>query len=442
MGAIKKPLELRPSSASRWLYCAAFPILDQDNPVERTDEIKAPWLVEGTAAHYVAEKCLKEDLDPRDLYKETLTCTIDEGTSFERPFEFEVDGEMVVAVEMYIGEVDRVRNPGVNYTFPIKVEKTVGINFSNIRVEGTADTICLKTGDVLSVIDFKYGANVEVVAERNKQLAFYLLAAKDNFDKADVRRLEGIIVQPRLRFGDPIKRWVVDGRREVQEFVRIWERAFSEAVRRVVEARKDDLLYFVRDDICHWCPCLSRCHAVASEVEMLANRNEEDIPKLPSGVVSDILRKQQTIKNFLKELSNVATTRAMNGEKFPGLKLVTGGRLPNREWKDPEKVAEELEVLGVDDGFESPKIKSPARMEVVTGKEFVDKRIKPRQLSGPPLLVDESDTRPEYVKAAEEFEEFILSLPETEVEVDLEQPLDISDELTVDEDEDLDDIDI
>ena len=402
-----RPLRLRPSAASRWLRCPAFPVLDRWTEEAPTE---AQWINEGTAAHYVAERCFKRGEEPESFLGRTINVDVDKGTSFSRIEKAKVDREMVSGVETLLDTVSETlsrfkRLDGVGGAYS---EKKLETEFSGFTISGTADFIVV-TPRRLAIIDFKYGKNHIVDAVENDQLRIYLLAALGTYFRASKLKCEellGIIVQPRGVDGPPVKTWIIDDPTTwaIENSNRV-----DSAVRKIVN-QGNDVTFNPSPTACLWCPCIGRCRGLWSLTEMIIHNLDKEVPDLPAEVLRTVLANAKPISDFVKEVGKTATSRALAGEKFDGFKLVEGGRSPWREWRDPTAV-----FAAVNAKIKSGEVKpdevfeplSPAKMEKVLGTEFVDPLTFRAAGDRPTILVPESDRRPPIGRASDEFDQFL-----------------------------------
>ena len=94
--------------------------------------------------------------------------------------------------------------------------------------------------------------------------------------------------------------------------------------------------------------------------------------------------------------------KALRNEKFKGFKLVAGRS--TRGFKDESLVCQRMTGLGYDP-FEAPKMVSVAKAEKLMGKKNFDAVLGDlvEKSVGKPVLVPESDKRPEWNSAVNEF---------------------------------------
>ncbi len=164
-----------PSSAHRWMHCAASIALEDGLP-----DSTSAYAEEGTRAHDAAAKTLQQGL-PRV------------------PVEFCDNEEMRENVQMY---VDSVRNRAYGKTMLIeqKVEFSNTIGVPNQF--GTSDAIIVdpETGHV-QIIDLKYGMGHRVDPYENEQMLTYAAAVCETFEEIlgiKFQTFEVVVIQPRL----------------------------------------------------------------------------------------------------------------------------------------------------------------------------------------------------------------------------------------------------
>ncbi len=159
-------MELRPSSAGRWVACPASPALEAPFPNASSEAAR-----EGTAAHWVAEQVLK-------------------GASLSEraPNNVHITAEML----SYVGEyVEHVRNVIIGSTAGFVIEHPVALGCG---VKGSCDAACLDGGH-LHLWDLKYGWSL-VEAAGNWQLVTYAIGLYEQYC-GSIDKVTMHIVQPR-----------------------------------------------------------------------------------------------------------------------------------------------------------------------------------------------------------------------------------------------------
>lgn len=164
--------ELSASSAHRWIACPASVQASRGMPDNAGQAAE-----EGTAAHELAEQCLRKGLEPHEFI----------GADFNG---FRVGLEMANLVKIY---TDYCRSLPQSFTF---VERKVDYSLWVPDGWGTADYISIKEGEAW-VVDLKFG-RVPVKADCD-QLKCYALGVHYEFGfDSQIDTIHMTIVQPRL----------------------------------------------------------------------------------------------------------------------------------------------------------------------------------------------------------------------------------------------------
>ena len=132
---------------------------------------------------------------------------------------------------------------------------------------------------------------------------------------------------------------------------------------------------------------------------------------LTTAELSKVLPKLATIKNWLSSVEEYALGKALNGEVIPGFKVVEGRSM--RVITSPDAVAASLTALGyTDEAIYRPKeLRTLTDLEKLIGKKRFaeacgDYVTKGR---GKPTIVPESDKRPPYNSAQDDFAGIIVN---------------------------------
>ncbi len=163
---------LSASSAHRWLLCTPSARLEEQFPDERSEAA-----AEGTLAHELCELKLRNYFFTADLTKTKYTRAVNK-LKKDPLWKDEMDG--------YTDEyLDYIKSSAMSFPASPTVRIEERVDFSKYTrpdekepVEGTGIADCiLISGDLIQVIDFKYGKGVPVSAEHNPQLLLYALGA-------------------------------------------------------------------------------------------------------------------------------------------------------------------------------------------------------------------------------------------------------------------------
>lgn len=272
------------SSAHRWMACPGSIALNAQFP-----DTTSPAAQEGQHAHNEAEEILNALVKGDDFIVS------------DKP-----------GVNEYIQTIcnDWDREKDV-----LLVEKRVELAHLDVRLFGTADAILMKPDRVI-IYDFKYGENVEVFAENNKQMMYYALM----FIKAEraYQNFEAVISQPRLRSGETLKRWSFTNT-DLFKF-------YGELKKSLVMALTTQET--VVGDHCIFCRAKSICPAqIRAAKEVLGEVDEKPIVfKDPANLTVDqmskILDNKKAIKWWLDAVEAHANITAYKGISLPRYKLV------------------------------------------------------------------------------------------------------------------------
>lgn len=351
---------LSPSAAHRWIRCSPSACLEREFPSSSSEAA-----AEGTAAHALCEHKLRKFLKLRS----------------KRPHSDFEDDEMDRCSDAYVSFVQE--QMGEIPSPMVLVEQRLDLTCYVPEAFGTADCIIVG-GDMLHVIDFKYGMGVLVEAEHNPQMMLYALGALDLLDGIyDIQTISMSIFQPR------------------RENVCTWS------------LTKEDLLRWARDDLvekarlayagegafcagewCTFCRAAVRCRARAEEKLRLAREEFKLPPLITDEEIEEVLGEIPDLIKWANAILVYATDAAINhGKAWKGFKVVEGRSV--RKYKDEDAVAREAKAAGYTDIFNT-KLIPLTEMEKVMGKEVFAKAIgslieKP---PGKPTLVPLSDKRP------------------------------------------------
>jgi hypothetical protein len=138
----------------------------------------------------------------------------------------------------------------------------------------------------------------------------------------------------------------------------------------------------------------------------LARYDFADAPTLSSEEIAEILPQIDSLVSWAEDIKSYALQQALSGVRYPGYKLVEGRS--RRVYKDPSAI---MDILS-EAGYTPDKFLKPAELIGVTDmtKLLTKKRFeellgaymdKPQ---GKPTLAPLTDKRPEFVPAADEFE--------------------------------------
>jgi hypothetical protein len=375
--------ELSPSSASRWMACPGSVRMSRGIP--RRSSVHAD---EGTLAHELAERCLRDGSDPAQF----LGSRIDG---------FDVDQDFVDALEVYVEYVRGL----VDESWQAEFEVQISLEAINppAPMRGTCDAM-VRVGRTLHVVDLKFGAGVPVEAEGNKQLRYYALGAylvsADGLFPID--QIAITIVQPRARHADgPIRTQVLTPLELIDSGLDLLEAA---------EAALQPDAPLVPGSQCRWCPAHATCPAARDSALAVAQQEFLEPPAAPPAPASfsdeqigALLYRFDEVEAWMKAVRDHAFARLTAGVTVPGWKLVE--KRATRKWVDEDAVrswakAKKLKASAIT----TTELLSPAAMEKALGKKFIPADLIVKQSSGL-ILAEEYDPRPAVnsLAAADEF---------------------------------------
>lgn len=374
---------LSPSAAHRWMNCTAAPLLEKD-----VEDKGSTFAEEGTLAHAYCAKKLKEFLG---------LDVADENQEIAELNEKYHSGEMDKYTDTYKTIVLEKFNAARKKTKDAQLLVEVKLDFSHYIPEafGTSDAVIIADG-VMEVIDFKYGKGVKVSAVENPQMMIYALGAWDLFNfEYDIQKVRMTIVQPRI---DNLSEFEINTADLINWAVDELQPKAKEAY--AGGTQKPGVW-------CQFCKVKASCKAIATTCIKAQQANQD--PKLISkeDMERTILPLLSTFKTWLSGVEEYSLQQALDGVQYQGFKIVEGRSV--RKITDPSAV---MELLGKE-GFAKESYIKPTELRSITDLEKLigKKRFgtlcadyinKPQ---GKPTLVPDSDKRPAFNQAADDFKD-------------------------------------
>jgi hypothetical protein len=374
---------LSASGSKRWLSCPPSAQLEKQLP-----EQKSEYAEEGTFAHALAElklgRAVANNIRP-SVYKKKLA------EMKNNPL---YSTSMEEYIEQYATQVfERLMKARKNCSDAlILLEQR--LDFSEWVPEGfgTGDVVII-ADNILEIIDLKYGKGVPVSAIDNPQTRLYGLGCIANYSMLyDFDTIRMTIIQPRL---DSISTEEMT----VDELLK-WAEEYVKPRAALAIAGEGEL---AAGDHCQFCRAKFTCRKRAEANLEMAKYDFQDPFLLTVEEIAEILAKADELQKWAKDVQDYALDQASNhGVKFPGWKLVEGRS--NRKYVDENAVIDKLKAEGYpEEVFYAPrKIWGITEMEKVLGKKLFEKHLRGLVIkpAGKPVLVPESDKRPELSSVA------------------------------------------
>jgi len=154
---------------------------------------------------------------------------------------------------------------------------------------------------------------------------------------------------------------------------------------------------------CIFCKAKANCRKRAEENMAMAKYDFVEASTLSPEDIAEILPKIEQLTEWADDIKNYALSQALSGTRYPGFKVVEGRS--TRKYRNEAEVARIVSEAGYDP-FER-KLMGITAMTRQLGKQkfetlLAGQLIRPQ---GKPVLVPETDERPEFSTAANDFME-------------------------------------
>ena len=394
MAAPKGHAKLSSSASHRWMNCPGSVKASECFPAS-----SSIYADEGTLAHEAAEQLIQTGkITPAHKGKITKF--------YKEHQELGGDADQVAkTLEPYVEFVheelqDAKRtDPGAQLLTEQRVDLTPWIPGGF----GTTD-VAIIGGKTLHIIDLKYGKGVPVFAEGNSQLRLYALGTLDLLDTIyDIETVKMTIYQPRI---DNVSSDSIPA-----ETLKAWG---EDEVKPAAALALTDNAPMAAGDWCQFCPARQSCRTRAEKFESLEEYKKKAF--LTVEEIGELLGQIDGLVKWAEDLKDGALTRALEGEEFPGWKVVEGRSIRKYSGTE-EEIVRQCEGAGFDHALlYETKLLTVSAMEKLMGKkkfaEVLENYVE--KPPGKPTLAPESDKRPAIVNdnAADDFAgEFDEELP-------------------------------
>ncbi|QNB48182.1 DUF2800 domain-containing protein [Thermanaerosceptrum fracticalcis] len=361
---------LSASSSHKWLICTPSARLEEKLP-----ETKSEYAEEGRLAHAIAElkakKHFTEPMGPKTFARKLKALQ-------ENPLYQE---EMLRHTDTYLDYLSGIAH-GFSAPPYIAIEKR--LDYSTYAPEGfgTGDCIIIG-GNVMHIIDFKYGKGVPVSAERNPQMMLYALGAYAAYSILyQIETVKMAIIQPRL---DVISEYEMP----LADLL-----AWGESIKPIAQKAFKGEGEFVSGEHCKFCRAKALCRARAEFNTSLEEYHGMKPPLITNEEVGAILVRAQNLATWVKDLEEYALAECLKGNEIPGWKAVEGRSV--RQFTDQDEAFKVLVNAGYDEAilYERKPI-TLASVEKLLGKakfkELLTEYVNTPP--GKPTLAPESDKR-------------------------------------------------
>jgi hypothetical protein len=390
---------LSPSSAERWSVCPGSVYLAKDLP-----NTSSSYADEGTAAHHLAEMCLRMECPASDFVGTDLTVNGD--------VTIPCTEEMAEAVQKYLDYVCQA-SAGAE----LFIEEQYDISHIVPECFGTSDATILHADGELHVIDLKFGMGVEVSAVRNLQMVLYALGALERFSLThDVQSVRMTVHQPRI---NNVSEWATT-LEELEQIGAKLKTAGERAITFHYDAVPTSEDFTPDEKACRFCPAKGNCEAltrfalstladdfvdldtVDEKLPAIVDAATERIGVVDNDVLGRVMGHMDLIEGWAKAVRARVEVELLAGRPVYGHKLVEG-RKGRREWVDETDAEETLKRMRLKkDEMYDFKVISPTKAE----KLFKDSprrwdRVRDliTQSNGKPSVAPLEDPRPAIVVA-------------------------------------------
>lgn len=415
---------LSPSSAKKWLGCAASLACEVGIPNE-----SGAAAVNGTAMHTLSEYALnaiKDGHQGRDFDVAKFFAPVASERVVVRN---EGKGPMVIAADEQPGDVlvtgDFVSQVSkyVNYCAPImaaaevvEIESRVSLtrilhpgfelNGAKLETFGTADFVALLRNPdgtyTLIVGDLKTGRH-KVTAAENKQMMLYALGLLRKYRLSyDISAVKLFIFQPYAGGADE---WDTTPT-ALEHFAKFASKQALKALDAYQRGKKGLTSADFRpsNDACQWCRFSEKCNA---KVKAASHTVDEmaDIGGLE--LTPDVLKaewdKLPLMRQHIADIEKAMYTHLMAGKPMDGLKLVEG-RPGNRAWSDTAAVEKAIELLPEHAVMYKQTVLSPTEAEKALKGSGFWSTFEPliTRKPGQPSIAAADDKRPAWTPVSDE----------------------------------------
>lgn len=379
----RKHAKLSASSSARWLTCTASvkAIDDATRTMRVVIKDSSPFAREGTAAHEVADLCLRNNKHADEYFDEVVE-------------DVRVDWEMVENVQKYLNYVRHIGG----HLLPEQ-----RVDFSTYIPDGfgTSDAICVVEDEkTVHIFDLKYGRGVEVSAYENTQGMLYAVGVLNEyayiFDIDHTWKFVIHIVQPRIGNYSDYEITV----KALLDWAE-WAKGQAE------EALSENGVYAPSEKACKWCAmkpiCRHRKEHIEDEMMIQFDNLDEEPPKDQHTLSMDelglIFSYKAQLVEWLNSIEAYLQTQMESGEPVKGFKLVHKRAI--RRWSED---AEEKLVEALGEQAYKKSIIGIGEAERLIGRQNLKDLDITEKPDAKVTIAPESDKRPALEPVADMFD--------------------------------------
>jgi hypothetical protein len=375
---------LSASASHRWLQCPPSARLE-----EKLAESKSDFAEEGSLAHEIAEfKLRKYCIEP--MGARSFNARI---KKFREHSLFQE--EMLKHTDTYLDYIAGVLH-GFSSPPYVAVEKKIDYSAYAPEGFGTGDCIIIG-GNILHIIDFKYGKGVSVSAKNNPQMMLYALGAYTEYSFLyPIDTVKMTIVQPRLES-------ISEDSMSLEELL-----SWGEGIKPIANMAFNGEGEYSPGEHCRFCRAKALCRARTDSYLSLEEFHKMKAPLISKEEVGAILKRAQELSAWVKSLEEYALSECLQGSEIQGWKVVEGRAV--RQFTNQE---EAFKVL-MGNGFEETMLYERKPLTLTETEKLVGKTKFKELLSayintplGKPTLALNEDKREPFKRmtAAEAFAE-------------------------------------
>lgn len=356
---------LSASASSQWMGCpGSIQLIRQLEAAGHIPpDTASDAAMEGTAAHHVAEQCLRDLVHGEwgvsaDKYQGYVVDVEIQGDGTEHYWaedkstlpeprkgwrRYTVDDDMILAINVFINHVQEIleslgaSDEGIPPDVEVEIEAYADLSFlGRDDLGGRIDVRITQLMGEMHVIDYKHGRGIPVSPEENSQLMIYGLGGECNTDVMP-ESVHLTIVQPRCPKNAAVESWAIS-----TDELLAWGRGILLPAAEATAL--PDAAFNPGEKQCMWCRAAGHCDAAHDRALVVAAEEfpddleptEENAKKAVLAMDMDKVLQIMAMRGFVEGAIKAATARVMAeleaGREVDGWKLVEGKA--NRKWKN------------------------------------------------------------------------------------------------------------